>query len=317
MSSGREKFQILKAGDIVDGCYEILGVIDRNPDEILYAAKNRLLDKVVSLKFMYDRSEAVNFLRFQNEAAALSMLRHPNIAAMFELSSESQTPFMVMEKIEGRKLSAIIREENGMNYRRALPIFAQICDAMKYAHSLGVLHRELKPSAIFVAEKLGERNDFVKIVEFHTAKLPPRKSGPSLNMSPEQEQMGNPVYLSPEQLRGWTVDTRADIYGMGNLIFEVLLGSAPFSKDEILSARQNKESLRLPSFASRRPDLPLPDELEAIVRRAMDEYPEQRFQTMEELKNALMYFPGKRSIAKADSMLFKLKKQLDYWRYGD
>lgn len=302
--------EILTVGAVLNQQFEILGPVEFKPPAALYAACDLLTGKNVLVKVLLPRYllDAACIAQFQNEARALGRIHHPNVVSLlqFELMPSGE-PYMVLDNLKGKRLSDILAQENPISIQRALPIFAQICDGIQAAHQENIVHRELNPSSILLVKMAGS-DDFVKIMDFPSARLLQKTSADNMLVPiPHVLSADEPCYFSPEHLHLDAVDIRADIFGMGSLIYACLLGAAPFSAGQIRNSLKEHEFLLPKRFADLRPDLSLPQGLEAVVRKALERYPDDRFQSMEELKNALLFTTGSDSISKLGSLFDKAR----------
>jgi len=269
--------------------YQILSLIGTGGMSAVYKARHLLMDKIVAIKVLLAHlvSHANTLRRFQQEAKAVSHLSHPNIIAVhdFGISPQGQ-PYLIMDYLEGHSLSDLLEKVKCLPPERAYPIFFQICDALGHSHQRGTVHRDLKPSNIMLV-KSGHTEDFVKIVDFGIAKLMPGHEAEGQHLTKTGEIFGSPLYMSPEHCMGQNIDARSDIYSMGCVMYEALVGRAPFHGNNVLETMYMRLSETAPSFSQVRPDLKISPDLEAVIFTAMAIEPEQRYQTMEELKAQL------------------------------
>ena len=194
--------KIFAAGRILNGIYEVLGLIERSDKVLTYAAKEIETGRDRSLKVLHTNASApdiASLMRHQNEARCLARLSsHPNIIRIFDYKvAESGEPYMVTEYLEKRKLSSLLSETRGISYHIAFPIFAQICDAMKYAHEHSVIKRELSPDCVFLVRN-DKGEDVVKISNFGSALQLDFDHSPlplALDLSAH-----SPCFISPELL---------------------------------------------------------------------------------------------------------------------
>jgi eukaryotic-like serine/threonine-protein kinase len=222
-------------GLIVAGRYQLLEVIGEGGMGTVWLAEQREpVRRRVALKLIksgMDSREVVG--RFEAERQALALMDHPNIAKVHDGGvADGGRPFFVMELVRGVPVTEYCdRARLGVHERLAL--FIQICQALQHAHQKGIIHRDLKPSNILVTEHEPRGAGVVKVIDFGVAKA----IGPSLTDDPVHtkfmQMVGTPLYMSPEQAerRGQDVDTRADIYSLGVLLYELLTGTTPFDKD--------------------------------------------------------------------------------------
>jgi eukaryotic-like serine/threonine-protein kinase len=306
------KSGIFAAGTILNQLFEVEGLLERGTNTLSYAAREIESDRTFILKVLkLEAAESSTRLLscHENEARCLSRLRHRNIARLFNfLIAESGEPYMVMEYFQGKKLSKLIAENRGIAYERAAGIFAQICNALESAHKSGVVLRELRPERVLVSSS-ESASDFVKLFDFSPAVcLPESGSCPPL---PDCGQSASPCYLSPELLRNNKADARSDVFSMGCLAYETLLGVPPFTVAAVESAARKHGLLSAPRFRDLRPDLKHGDEIEKVVRQALEKDPRDRFAGMECLKDAFAFAASKQSLADLDLLSRSLKNLLE------
>jgi eukaryotic-like serine/threonine-protein kinase len=276
-------------GTVLADRYEILEVIGGGGMGLVYKARHRLMNRIVAIKMLHKHmvSSADALKRFQVEAQAASCLSLPNILTIYDfgLSNEGQ-PFMVMDYLEGCSLGDVIEREGYLTVPRALDIFLQVCTGLAHAHSKGIIHRDLKPSNIMLVNS-GEQRDFVKIVDFGIAKLMRQTDRTPEQLTRTGEVFGSPLYMSPEQCKGKQLDPRSDIYSLGSVMYRALTGCPIFEGDEVIEFLFKQVSEMPQSFGTVAPKLAIPKSLEQSVFKALAKEPENRWQTMEDLKHAL------------------------------
>lgn len=267
-------------GTVLAERLEILSLIGAGGMSSVYRAKHLLLDRVVAVKVMQTEKVDDNAVRrFQQEAKAATALNHPNIATVREFGiAESGDPYLVMDYIEGRSLSAEIKQKGTLSIERTKEIMTQVCAGLEHAHSLGVVHRDLKPANVMLS-KDSSGNEVARIVDFGIAKI--LQSDGQSELTKAGEIFGTPLYMSPEQGLGKTVDARSDIYSTGCMIYECLSGKPPFSAESAL------ETLLQHSTEAPKP-LKNGGDLAQVVYRCLEKKPEDRYASAEELSRALI-----------------------------
>jgi eukaryotic-like serine/threonine-protein kinase len=278
-------------GTVLADRYEILEVIGGGGMGLVYKARHKLMNRIVAIKMLHKHmiSSKDTLKRFQLEAQAASCLSLPNILTVYDfgLTGEGQ-PYMVMDYLEGTSLADMLEKEHHVDPDRAVNIFIQACAGLAHAHQKGVLHRDIKPSNIMLVN-FGDQADFVKIVDFGIAKLLNQGVG---ELTKTGEVYGSPSYMSPEQCRGKETDARSDIYSMGCVMYRTLSGRPLFSGDDIIELLFKQVSEPPAPFD---PELNIPAELEASIFKALAKDPADRYQTMNEFKEALEKYVDKRS----------------------
>ncbi len=274
-------------GTVLADRYEILSEVGRGGMSIVYKSRQLLMDKERAIKMllaqlMYDQTSKK---RFQREAQAAACLDHPNVIAVHDFGiAPTGQPYLVMDYLVGESLADLIKREQKIEQVRAIRIFMQACDALSHAHKKGVIHRDLKSSNIMLVED-ESRKDIVKVLDFGIAKLTPSSGKMPQNLTQTGEVFGSPIYMSPEQCLGQTLDERSDIYSMGTMFYETLTGLPPLVGNTIVDTMQMHVASKpapMESFGVK-----FDPELEALVFKALEKKPENRFQTMEEMYQAL------------------------------
>lgn len=310
-NSGPSKDPLI--GTILNNTYQIQDVVGRGGMGSVYRARDVLMERTVAIKMLHHHlvQDQASIQRFQQEARAASAINHPNVITAYDFGiSETGQPYLIMDFLQGKSLSSTIDESRGLEYSRAVHIFAQTCDALHVAHAKGVIHRDLKPSNIMIVQNRDDP-DFVKIVDFGIAKLLPSSGKQSQNLTQTGELFGSPLYMSPEQFLGKNLDERTDIYAMGCVMYEALIGRPPFSGEHVLETMHKHIHEPPAKFAVARPDLKIPAKLEAIVMRSLEKEPDARYQSMAELRDAiLLTIDGARDTRTLGARLQSIRSQL-------
>ncbi len=276
-------------GQILNDRYKVVEEVGRGGMSAVYKGIHELMDRTVAIKVLLPQlvSDQISIKRFQQEAQAASHLQHPNVITVYDYGFvASGQPYLVMDFLEGESLSDIIRRDKQVPVKRMIPIFMQACEALEHAHQKGVIHRDLKSSNIMLIDFEGKK-DFVKVVDFGIAKLMPSSGKQSQNLTQTGEVFGSPIYMSPEQCMAQSLDARSDIYSMGAMMYESLTGQPPLMGNSIIDTMQMHMSTPPKPFKETRPDLEIPETLERVVLKALAKKPEQRYQSMQELRDAL------------------------------
>ncbi|MBZ0185286.1 MAG: protein kinase, partial [Candidatus Obscuribacterales bacterium] len=276
-------------GQILNDRYKVVEEVGRGGMSAVYRGVHELMDRTVAIKVLLPQlvSDQISIKRFQQEAQAASHLQHPNVITVYDYGFvASGQPYLVMDFLEGESLSDIIRRDKQVTVKRMIPIFMQACEALEHAHQKGVIHRDLKSSNIMLIDFEGKK-DFVKVVDFGIAKLMPSSGKQSQNLTQTGEVFGSPIYMSPEQCMAQSLDARSDIYSMGAMMYEGLTGHPPLMGNSIIDTMQMHMSTPPKPFKDIRPDLKIPDALERVVLKALAKKPENRYQSMQELRDAM------------------------------
>ncbi len=270
-------------GLVIDNRYRIRRRIGEGGMGTVYAAEHVDIGKSVAVKILRRQFSGDKQLveRFRREARAASRVGHPHIIEVTDFgTTEDGCAYFVMEHLEGLDLADVLVREGALEPARASRIAIQICQALRAAHQEGIIHRDLKPENVFLVARDGQA-DFAKVLDFGIAR----------NMSPDASRltnpgmtMGTPEYMAPEQMMGRPADSRTDIYALGALMYEMVIGTAPFraaTDDTILDQKMRP----LPSLRVDRPEIPLA--LDAIIVAAMAPDAAHRPQTMAALEYEL------------------------------
>ncbi|HEX3695893.1 MAG TPA: protein kinase [Polyangia bacterium] len=291
-------------GRVIDGRYRILRQIGEGGMGTVYAGEHVGIGKGVAVKILHPVFSRQQDLveRFRREARAASRIGHPNIIDVTDFgTTEEGCAYFAMEHLDGIDLADVLSLERRIEPERAVQIAIQICRALHAAHAAGVIHRDLKPENIFLVSRDGQA-DFVKVLDFGIARSLNRNSRRLTNPG---MAMGTPEYMAPEQATGEPADRRSDIYSVGALLYEMLLGSPPHlggvQPDGAAGASPSPSVLRRP-----REILPtLPDDLDDIILRSLHRDPSQRYQTMAQLEYELTKSLWGRPRAVADLLGFR------------
>jgi tRNA A-37 threonylcarbamoyl transferase component Bud32 len=276
-------------GRVVNGKFRVEALVGQGGMGRVYRARHLTLDRPVVLKMLHKAysTDPQTVQRFQREARAASRLDHPNSIAVLDFGeAEDGTLFMAMEYLGGKPLSRVVAEEFPLGEARIARIGAQILSALAEAHRQGVVHRDLKPENVMVEPRRGEA-DFVKVLDFGIAKITaPGASEPKLTQA--GLVCGTPEYMSPEQARGAELDLRSDLYSMGVILYQMTTGELPFSSDTPVGfLTKHLSEVPVPA-RERNPQVPVSTALDAVITRALEKDPGARFQTAEEMRQALL-----------------------------
>jgi beta-lactam-binding protein with PASTA domain/tRNA A-37 threonylcarbamoyl transferase component Bud32 len=261
--------------------YQVTHLIARGGMAMVYRAQDTLLNRAVALKILYpELSEDPLFVeRFRREAQAAANLSHPNIVPVFDWGEDGETYFIVMELVDGVSLAEMLRSSVTLTAARSAQIVAQVAAALGYAHRSGVVHRDVKPGNILIT-----RDGQVKVTDFGIAQAVSSED----HLAEAGSVMGTATYFSPEQAEGAAVDGRSDVYSLGVVLYEMLVGRPPFVGDtpvEVSSQHVHNAVPPMSQFSSS-----VPSDLEAIVMEALNKSPSNRYQSADELRADLIRF---------------------------
>jgi eukaryotic-like serine/threonine-protein kinase len=263
-------------GKVIDGRYEIQAKVGEGGMGVVYRARQISIDRVIAMKVLSPQMAAdPNWVqRFYNEAKACSRLQHPNTIRMFDFGQTAEGRlFMTMEFLDGIGLRQAI-QQGPFAAQRVIKVLIQCCASLAEAHSIGIIHRDIKPDNVFLLNMAGSP-DFVKLLDFSVAKL-----------LQENDKMhtqagvvfGTPQYMSPEQGRGLPLDARSDLYALGILAYEMLTGRVPFNDENPMTVIQMHLRTEIPPMPAQ-----IPYPVQQVVRRALEKDPSRRYQSAGEM----------------------------------
>jgi len=248
---------------------------------VIYKAFDQELGRMVAIKILRPSliSDPSFLERFRNEARNVARLSHPNIVTVHDVGQSGKTHYIVMEFVDGQDLKKVIRAEAPFRVERALDIAIKICAGVGYAHRSGLVHADVKPQNVLVAE-----GDIVKVTDFGIAQA---LSDASIG---EKQRIvwGSPHYFSPEQAQGERPTPASDVYSIGIVLFEMLTGRLPFigaDQQELALAHIQQEPPRVSDF-----NATVPPELDQIVQKVMSKEPASRYRTADQFGRILISY---------------------------
>ncbi len=277
-------------GTTVGGRFQIVSRIGAGGMGAVYRAKQKGIDRDVAVKVLLQELTSNETLtrRFTIEALAVSRLKHPHTIQIFDFGrTDAGNLYIAMELLEGDTLYAEHARHKRLPVRRALRIISQVAGSLSEAHGKEIVHRDLKPENIFLT-RVGDNADFVKVLDFGVAKLRDGVGDGKGTLTQAGSIFGTPRYMSPEQASARPVDARSDIYALGVILYELIVGHPPFQSDTpltLLLAHVNDRP-RAPSAAA--PDIAIPLEAEDLILRLLEKSPDDRVQTAGELERVCM-----------------------------
>jgi len=285
------------AGQILGGKYRVDRVLGAGGMGMVVAATHLQLDERIAIKFLLPEAlqnpEAV--ARFGREAKAAVKIRGEHVARVIDVGTfENGAPYMVMEHLDGRDLSALIQAHGAMSPADAVDAVLQACEALAEAHALGIVHRDLKPANLFMVRR-PDGTPSVKVLDFGISKL--TAVGADHSMTKTSAVMGSPLYMSPEQMTASrNVDARTDIWAIGVVLYELLTGRVPFLAETLPEICGLILTAAPPALRDHAPGVP--DALQSVVQRCMEKDRERRFANVSELAHALSPF-GSRATSRS------------------
>jgi serine/threonine protein kinase len=277
----------LKAGDLVDEKYRIVGTLGAGGMGTLYHAVQTALERDIALKLISHEmsTQPGAYKRFDREALALSSMQHRNIVAFLGYGIWQSSCYLAMELIHGRSLQEDLSEDRLLPVRDVLSTFIAICDGLAYAHSKGIIHRDLKPGNIMMMQEAN--TEIAKIIDFGLAGFMPEFGKDLGKLTETGIAIGSVQYMSPEQCVGKNLDQTTDIYAVGCMLFHCLTGRAPFDDLHSMALMYAHLNNVPPRLSEVRTDVEFPQGLQSILDKAMAKNSEDRFTDANSLKSAL------------------------------
>jgi eukaryotic-like serine/threonine-protein kinase len=258
--------------------YEVEAPLGAGGMAEVWRGHDRVLNRTVAIKTLLPQfARDASFVdRFRREAQAAARLNHPGIVSVYDSGTDGDTPYIVMQYIEGRTLADFLGSGKTLPPGQAAKIAQDIAEALGVAHAHGVIHRDIKPANVMIT-----RDGKVLVMDFGIARL---ISGPET--APQTSAvLGTASYLSPEQAQGQAVDARSDIYALGVVLYEMITGRPPFTGDSPMAIAYKQVNATPPAPSSANPEVP--PELDAVVMRALSKNPANRYQTGQEFADDL------------------------------
>lgn len=264
-------------GTLLLNRYELLEKIGEGGMGIVYKAKCTLLNRFVAVKILKaELSDYEDFIaRFIREANSIASLSHPNIVNIHDAGSENNINFIVMEYVNGKTLRQVIKENVRLSSLNTLDIALQIAKALECAHKNNIIHRDIKPDNILITE-----DNIVKLTDFGIAKV-----ADSVTITNSNNIIGSVHYFSPEQAKGKFVDFRTDIYSLGIVMYEMLTGRVPYNAESSISVAVMH--IQEPVIPPKEVIADTPENINAVILKALEKEPINRFQTAKELMEIL------------------------------
>ncbi len=274
--------ELLTVGQTFKGLYKVVDELGVGDYTAVYLARNVETKRVVALKIV--RPELLTdgkFLqRFEREAMILSEMDNPHIVKIYDYGVDEGRNYIAMEFVTGKSLSALMREYGPLDVEQALDITRQVAEGLQHAYEHGVVHRDINPRSIMVSAE-----GVVKLMDFGIA-----KSLSSTGLT-STDILGTPNYIAPEQADGRPVDTRADLYSLGAVLYEMLTGKVLYQGDNPAMVIMQHMTAPIPKVTQARPDVP--PAVEAVLNRCLAKKPAERFGTPADLVAAIAAITGK------------------------
>ncbi len=280
-------------GRVFDNRYRIEKIIGIGGMAVVFEAEDTVMHRKVAVKMLKEEinNDAQSVKRFINESKAVSMLSHPNIVSIYDVSVKDNLKYIVMEHVEGITLKNYINTKKVLGTNEVISYAEQILRALEHAHSKGVIHRDIKPQNIMLL-----KNGQIKVADFGIAKLP---NAETVTMT--DKAIGTVFYISPEQASGKRIDPRSDLYSLGAVMYEMATGVLPFTADTPVSV-----ALKHVNENARRPrdiNPAIPAGLEQIIMGAMEKSPDERFRSASQMLKYILQLKANPGI------IFKINKE--------
>lgn len=275
-------------GTVLDGKYRVEAVIGTGGMGVVYEGRHKVIERRVAIKFLSPDTIASPEVRqrFINEAKIAASLGHKNIVAVLDLGENADgIPYIVMEYLEGESLGDYIEDQGTLRVDRAINVAIQVLEGLHAVHSEGIVHRDLKPENVFLARQSGGE-EIVKLLDFGISRLDQGNESEASRLTEAGKVYGTPYYVSPEQAEGkLDVDSRADIYSVGVLLYEMVTGYLPFRSKSYATLMVDIITRPPPDPRDFLPSLPV--DLVAVINKALAKTPSLRYGSAREMTAAL------------------------------
>ena len=271
--------KVIVKGQRINGRYEILRTIGEGGMANVYLAYDVILNRNVAVKILRgDLANDEKFVRrFQREAIAASSLTHPNIVEMYDVGVDDGNYFIVMEYIDGITLKSLIKKRGALTLKETIDIMLQITSAIACAHDSYIIHRDIKPQNVMILD-----DGVAKITDFGIA-----MAMKSAELTQTNTVMGSVHYLPPEQANGKGSTVKSDIYSLGIMMYEMLIGKVPFKGENAVEIAMKQINEAIPSVCRQNPDIP--QSVENIILKATAKNPKNRYDSVNEMHDDLLH----------------------------
>ncbi len=268
---------MINIGDLIDERYRLITLLGEGGMGAVYEALDIITRRRVAIKFLKPEvaKDRENLARFEREARAMATLAHQNIVSVLNIGTYQSLPYMINELVPGKTLDEELESRTKFTYLEAIDIVDQLCTALKTAHAKNVIHRDVKPSNIYISS-----DGIVKLGDFGIAEF-----SHAQKLTQNSSILGSAHYLAPEICQGKKATFQSDIYALGITLFQLVTGRVPFDGESIVDVaiKQIKEPLPSP----RRFVHSFPKSLEKVIRKATKKRPKDRYLDVEALKRDL------------------------------
>ncbi|HET7542944.1 MAG TPA: serine/threonine-protein kinase [Polyangiaceae bacterium] len=284
-------------GAVLGGKYRVERVLGQGGMGVVVAARHIQLQELVAIKLLLPSALENPEMRgrFLREARAAAKIRSEHVARVVDVGQlDDGAPYMVMEYLAGRDLSAALAAHGRFAIENAVDYLAQACEAIAEAHALGIIHRDLKPANLMLVVR-SDGSECVKVLDFGISKKTDNEPGSELSMTATDMIFGSPLYMSPEQMTSArSVDGRTDIWALGTILHELLAGTTPFQADNLAALAIQVATEQPPLLHTLRSDVP--EGLSHVVQRCLQKQRGARFADVGELALSLLPFAPERAV---------------------
>ena len=279
---------VADAEEILNDKFEVLDFLGQGGMGSVFKAREKSTGTIFAVKLLNPSlvQHEDSRKRFEREAKASMQIHDANVAAVYSYGiGHNETPYLVMDFLEGKTLDQLLKEAQQLDYKRALDLSIQICDGLEQAHSRGVVHRDLKPSNIMITTP-SPGVEFAKIFDFGIAKVMPGQAIDLTvgDMTRTGDICGSPLYMAPEQVQDNNVDQRSDIYALGCVMYKALTGIHPFEGKNVLDTVAKILTSEAPPLNVAAPGSHIPDSLSYVVEKCLSKAPGRRYGSAAELR---------------------------------
>lgn len=285
-------------GLVLAGQYRLTEKLGVGANGTIWEAERLANGELVAIKMLRAAvaHDGIAADRLRREAAALGLAWHPNVVEVYEDGHlPDGTSYLVMERLVGESLAMRLRRLGALTPEELMPIALQLCDALGAVHAAGIVHRDVKPSNIFVEHAAGASAPHVKLLDFGIARV----EWAETRLTNANAPLGTPGYMSPEQEQGQEIDHRSDVFAVGGVLYECLTGMAPPLRASDLWARVDDEDPSASQSGVQRALREIPEDWRHVIERATAPTPRERFADVRSLRDALLELGKKRSTPSA------------------
>ena len=265
------------------GRYQLIEIIGEGAMARVYKAYDPEINRSIAVKLLKEQlaADSQYRARFLREAKGAGILSHPNIVTIYDVGVDDERPYIAEELVEGLTLADLMKSERKLSTHEIVEIGVQLARALDYAHRRGIIHRDVKPGNIMLVANTTQ----VKVADFGICRIDKGDSAELTQATALGDVLGTPNYMAPEQVMGQKVDARSDLFSAGVVLYKLLTGALPFEGDSIITVAVKIAQTEAPTIDKLRGDVPL--SLRRVVERALRKSPDKRYQTGEDMAQAL------------------------------